>query len=287
MSQNFRVLVVGATGNVGSSLIAHLLQRSDAPQVVAATRNPGSTQLPTGVQAVAFDPANPSTWTAALQGISHLFLMSPPGHADAYGLLAPFLNQALGQLKRVVLMTAAGVEYDDSIPLRRLELLIEASGVEFGVLRPSWFMQNFRTFWWPGVLATGNILVPAADSRTAFVDADDIGAMGAALLLAETAPNRAFTITGPESLTYAEAAAVLTRETGRPIGYESISDADFHQALLGAGLPPDYAGMLVGMFGMVRMGAAAAISPDVESVLGRPATSLATYARRDGSLYAG
>jgi uncharacterized protein YbjT (DUF2867 family) len=147
-------------------------------------------------------------------------------------------------------------------------------------------MQNFHTFWWPAVQATGNILLPAADSRTAFVDTRDIGLAAAAALTAEPAPNRAYTITGPESLTYAEAAAILSAETGRAIGYQDIPPEAFAASLTQAGLPADYVALLTGMFAFVRQGAAAATSDDFEALTGQKPRALAQFARDYAAHYA-
>lgn len=279
-----RYLVLGATGNVGSGVVEGLAAKGLS--VVAATRDPASAKLPAGVKAVRFDVADATSWDAALDGAEALFLLSPPGVVDAAGLLGPFLTRALAVVKRVVFMSADGVQYNDEIPLRRVELQIERSGVGYAFIRPSWFMQNFHTFWWPGVQATGSILVPAADSRTAFIDTRDIALAAVAALTAPQAPDRGFSISGPESLTYAEAAAILTAETGRAIGYQDISPAAFAAALEQAGLPLDYVAMLNGMFDFVRQGSASAISPEFEALVGHPPRSLAQFARDHKAIYA-
>lgn len=278
-------LVLGATGNVGSGVVEALAAKGHA--VVAATRDPAKAKLPEGVKAARLDLADATTWEAALDGVEGLFLLSPPGVVDAVGAVGPFLTRALKQVKRVVLMTADGVQYDDNIPLRRLELQIEASGVGYAIIRPSWFMQNFHTFWWPGIAATGDILLPAGDSRTAFIDTRDIALAAAAALTAPAAPNRAYTITGPEALTYAEAAATLTAQTGRKIGYQDIAPAAFAASLVQAGLPEDYVGMLTGMFDFVRQGSASQVSSDFEALTGHKARTVAQFAADHKAVYAG
>lgn len=271
------ILVLNATGNVGGSTLEALVAAGH--EVAAGARQPERIADLPGVRRVRFDYADPTSWDGALEGATRLFLMSPPGVANPIPLVAPFLEAALPRLERVVFMTADGVQYDDNIPLRRLELQIEASGVAFAHLRPNWFMQNFHTFWWGGIQATGKILVPAADARTAFVDTRDIGAVAAAILTADEAPNAGLPVSGPESLTYAEAAAILTRESGRAVGYQHVEPEDFRQALLQAGLPEDYAAFMLVIFGAVRDGFAAAVNDTVLRFTGRAPRTVADYAR--------
>ena len=271
-----RVLVLGATGQVGGTLVGELARRGI--EVTAATRDPSRSQWSSGVRVARFDYADPSTYYGAVAGADRLFVMSPPGVAAVDRLVGPFFSRALPQFRHVVLMTAAGVETNEQIPLRKLELQLEGSGVGWTHLRPSWFMQNFHTFWKPGIDATGSILVPAGDAKTALIDARDIGEVAAAVLSENNHVGKAYTLTGPSALSYHEAAAILSHETGRQIGYQSIDDATFSASLVQAGLPRDYSELLVGMFGAVRAGFASTVTDAVPRLLGRPARTLAEYA---------
>jgi uncharacterized protein YbjT (DUF2867 family) len=126
-------------------------------------------------------------------------------------LLGPFVSEAARRRVRLVTMTASGVEYSDEIPLRKLELAVERSGTRYAHLRPSWFSQNFSTYWLAPILSDGVIALPAADARTTFIDVRDIGEAAASVLQNPARDGRAYTLTGPAALTYAEAAETLTR----------------------------------------------------------------------------
>ena len=277
------VLVLGGTGTVGSSLVADLAGKG--VDVAAATRDPSKFRKLAGVRAVRFDYTDASTFPSALEGVEKVFVMLPSGQTAADRLLGPFLDAALARVRRVVTMTAAGVEMDEGIPLRKVERIVERSGVAWTHIRPSWFMQNFHTFWMGSIRAAGSIALPAADARTAFIDARDIASCAAAALAGEGHAGKAYTLTGQEALTYGEAAAILTRETGRRIVYQPVDDETFRAALLAAGLPADYAGFLVGLFGTVRAGFAARVTPDVQQILGRPGRTLTEYARDHKALF--
>ena len=274
------ILVLGATGTVGRLLTEQLVRAGHT--VRAATRNPA--RYDGAGEPVALDLADPGTFAAALAGVERAFLLSPPGHANQFALLQPFVDALPDTVERVVLMTAQGVDADDAIPFRQLELHLAAAGRPHLVLRPSWFSQNFHSFWGHGIRTANTLALPAADARVAFIDARDIAESAAAALtrddLADAAArHQAFILTGPEALTHAEASAVLSEALGRTIQYQSIDDDTFRAHLAPAGFPDDYVELLVGLFGFVRMGAAAEVNDHVQQLTGRSPRPLADYAR--------
>ncbi len=274
------ILVLGATGAVGQSVVEGLAQAGHT--VRAATRDPAKA----GGRGVRFDYSDASTFGPALAGADTVFVLSPTGHADGDALVAPFLEQATKRVSKIVTMTAAGVEYDDNAPLRKIELQVQRSGVRHVFLRPSWFMQNFNTYWYSTILQDGLIALPAADSKTTFIDARDIGAAAAVVLGTDAYDGRAYTLTGAEALTYAEAAEILARAAGRPIRYQPIDDGAFAKGLEAAGLSREYVTLLTFLFGAVRQGAASQVDPALANLLGRAPRSLADYARDHAALFA-
>lgn len=273
-----KILVLGSTGTVGAGLVEGLVARG--ADVRAATRSPDGYAGPRGATPVAFDATNPETYGEALDGVDRVFLLSPPGHADAHALLAPVVEASVAAgVKRIVTMTAMGVDASDEIPLRRLELAVEATGVPFAHLRPNWFDQNFHTFWYEPIAKAGVIPLPAADAKTSFIDARDISASAVAALLDEGVTQKAYTLTGPAALTYAEAAAILSNVGGRTIQYVDTDEGTFAENLSGAGLPSDYAQLLVGLFQVVRAGAAAPVTGDVERLTKSKPRSVRQYAQ--------
>lgn len=273
-----KLLIIGATGTVGSSLTSALVAQGHTP--LAATRRPAEHQLE-GAQPVRLDLADASTFAPALDGVTRLFILVPPGHADAKAFLDPFLKVALNtpSIERVVTMTAQGVDFDDAIPMRQVELAVEASGKAFVHLRPSWFSQNFHTFWGYGIRAANTLALPAQDATVAFIDVRDIALSAAgALTRDDIALNQAYELTGPEALTHAQAAAILSEATGRQIIYQSINDDAFRAQLKPSGLPDDYIELLVNLFAAVRQGAASAVNDHVERLSGQPARHLSAYA---------
>ncbi len=179
---------------------------------------------------------------------------------------------------KVVLQTAFGVDADDNIPYRQVELALIRSGTPHVILRPNWFADNFHTFWKPGI-DHGRIALPAGDGKTSFIDTRDVAASAAAALTSDRFDGGAFVLTGPAALSYAEAAAILSPVVGRPVAYEPIDDETFVGILTGAGVPEVYARFLAMIFHTVREGWNAAVTDAVETLTGKPPRSLETYAR--------
>jgi len=272
------ILILGATGTVGHTLTQMLASAGHDP--VAATRDPSKVAID-GARAVKFDAQDPSTFDAALEGIDKLFILSPPGYEDSFSLLEPFLTEALGReaIERVVTMTAQGVEFSDEIPLRKIELFVEGSGKKFVHIRPNWFSQNFHTYWGEGIREHNVLALPAEEARVAFIDTRDIAASAVGALVRDDIEfDRAYALTGPDALTHAEAAAILSESVGRTITYQNITEDAFREQLLAAGSPSHYVEMLVMLFASVRMGASSQVADGVASLTGEPPRPLSVYA---------
>lgn len=273
-----KILVTGANGTVGRPLVQSLLARGE--RVKAASRggawpadlaadSPAAQRL----EPVAFDHLNPATWGPALEGVNRVFLMLPTGHVHAQAVLLPLVQALTERRIKVVFMSALGVDADDSIPYRQVELAIERSGAPFVILRPNWFADNFHTFWRAGV-AQGLMQLPAGQGATSFIDARDIAEAAAAALVRDDVNGRAFNLTGPQALGYAQAADMLSTALQRPVRYEAVSDELFVNQMQQAGLPADYAQFLAGIFHPVREGWTALVTDGVQQLTGRAPRSL-------------
>ncbi len=273
-----KILVVGATGRVGSQVVDELAQRDVA--VKAATRSPETYAHASAlVEPVAFDYDDPSTFGAALAGVDRLFLIALPIDPIARERMKPFVERAISaEIKQVVFLSAMGVDADDSIPLRQVELMLAASPVDTTILRPNWFMDNFsHGFIQPSIVGQQLIALPVGDAKTSLIAAADIAAVAALALTEPGHAGKAYTLTGPEALTYADSAEILTRALGTPIQYVSISQDDLRQAMLGMGMSEAQTGMFGGMLEAVAAGYAATVDPTLGQLLGRDPITLDAF----------
>lgn len=271
MAKSF--LIVGGTGTVGSE-VARLLKEA-GHSIRVTTRSPPKT--PDQVRA---ELSTGEGLDAAFAGVQRAFFLSPVGYPDQYPILDPLIRKAReAGLEKVVLMTANGVEANDAAPMRRAELDLEKSGLAYDIIRPTWFMQNFNSFWLRDILEHGAIRLPAGDGKTGFIDSRDIAAVAASLLAGDGLANQAFTLTGPEALDHHQAARILSEASGKKIVYRDIDPAEFKRGLQAAGMVEAYADILVMSMGFLKSGLSATVSDSVESILGRPPGYLEAYAR--------
>ncbi|BCP55426.1 NAD(P)-dependent oxidoreductase [Kaistia sp. 32K] len=268
-----KILVLGATGNVGLPLVKALLAKGET--VTAASRSGRPVE---GAEGVVFDYADPATFGPALDGVDRAYILLPAGHVAAKELLLPVVEAAVARGVKIVFQSVFGAEADDAIPYRQVEIAIEKSGVPYVILRPNWFSDNFHTYWKAGV-DHGQVAVPAADGKTSFVDVRDVAASAAAALTTDRFDGRAFNLTGPEGLDYTDATRILAGVLGKPVAYKAIDDEAFVSLVAGAGVAEDYARLLAAIFYPVREGWAAVVTGDVETLTGSAPRSVEAYAR--------
>lgn len=267
-----KIYVLGASGTVGAE-VARLLKEQDRLVIRATSRTPAERDQ------VRLDLVT-REGLESITGVDKLFLLAPPGHVNQDELLIPVIERArAARVKKVVLMTAMGVDAGPETPLRRTELYLESSGLAYNIIRPNWFMQNFNSYWIQGINGQGRILLPVGSARGSFIDARDIAAVAATLLASDAFSPGAFDLTGGEALDHDEVAAILSQTTGRPITFQSISAAQMRDQLLQAGLPVPYAEFLLVILDFFRQGFAERITDSVERITGRKPISFATYAR--------
>jgi uncharacterized protein YbjT (DUF2867 family) len=148
-------------------------------------------------------------------------------------------------------------------------------------------MQNFTESFFAAGIASGTLVAPSADGAMPFIDAEDIAAVAAAALTSDGHGGRTYELSGPEALTFADVAAVLSRHVGREVRHVDLPLTEWIAAAESNGLPAAYAGMLGALFGVIRDGHDAHLSTGVQDALGRPPTSLSEWAHRvaeDGQL---
>jgi uncharacterized protein YbjT (DUF2867 family) len=272
-------LVVGASGSVGSQVVRNLAAQGHA--VVALTSRPEQAGRTEG--SVRWVQANVKTGeglAAAFEGVTRALVFAPPGYVPQNDVISPLIKLAQkNKLDKVVLMTALGANADENAPLRLAERELEASGLTWNIVRPNWFMQNFHTFWLHGILNQGQILLPTGQAKGSFIDVRDIADVVARLLTSHDLDNQAFDITGAESLNHDEVAAILSRVTGRAIGYQNIPPQALKDGMVAAGASADYADFLLLILSFFAQGYSAHTTTAVHDLLGRQPRMFEQYAQ--------
>ncbi len=269
-----KILVTTPSGKVGQELVAILKSKGASLRLGAHSVEKARAAFP-GLEVVRLDHHDPATHAAAVAGVDALYLAAPGDFPSAPEKALVDAARKAG-VKRVVKLAAIGVEHSDN-PLRQVEEHVRASGMAFTFLHPNWFFQNYSTSMAGGIKA-GTLAEPAADAGTSFIDARDIAAVAAAALLEPGHEGKTYTLTGPEVLTRAQVAGILSKELGRPVAYLPVTDEQFRAAVKGV-LTPSYTELLSHLYAVVRAGHTAVTTDTVQQVLGRPPIPFARFVK--------
>ncbi|PWK79404.1 uncharacterized protein YbjT (DUF2867 family) [Lentzea atacamensis] len=248
------VLVLGATGKTGRR-VTELLGQAARP----ASRS----------SATKFDWADPATWEPALSGTTAVYVVPPENPA----LLADFVSLAVKSgVTRLVLLSMRGAPADDPF-----EAAIKDSGVEWTILRPTWFMQNFDEDMFAAPVQHGELAVPAGQGIHPFIDVVDVAEVAVTALTEPGHAGQTYELSGPESLSFPEMLARIVAVTGNPVLYTDVAPEEFAATLRGLGYPDEIADLVTMLLVRVRTGAEAHLSDGVQRVLGREPRTFADY----------
>ncbi len=277
------ILVCGSTGTIGSQVI-QALSKAAVP-VRALAREPGQTtprQDQAQVQYVVGDLAKPETLKAALDGVTEAFLLSPIG-SNQYELEANFAEAAAAAKgKRIVKLSVLGAAPDAPFEFGRIhgrvEAKIQESGLAWTFLRANMLMQNLR--WYKSALSQGALPLPLGGAAVSHIDAGDIGAVAAQVLMDNRHSMKTYALTGPESLTGEQAAAILSSAFGKTIEYRPASMTDFRNFLKGSE-SEFVVNAECELFDLWSEGMGKNVTSCIKETTGREATTLKEFAERN------
>jgi uncharacterized protein YbjT (DUF2867 family) len=259
------ILVLGARGKTGRR-VADRLNALGRP-VRAASRTTG------------FDLADPATWDAVLEGVGAVYLVPMNEYVDQ-SLIDGFARRAveLGA-RRLVLLSARGTGGEPSPFQVPAEKAVRGAGVEWTILRPSWFAQNFSEDFLLEPVRSGVLALPAGDGREAFIDAGDIADVAVAALTEDGHAGQIYELSGPEALSFADTAALISAASGREVGYKALEEAEFAAFLTEQGFPAELVEVMGELFQNIRENAGAHLSDGVQRILGREPRPFADYVK--------
>lgn len=221
-----KVLITGATGNVGIEVLTALKKLDHQLEIYAGVRDTefGNEKLASfNIKNIKFDFTNSLTFVPAIQNIDLLFLLRPPQISDVNKYLAPLIEIAKqSSVKHIVFLSVQGVEKSKIIPHHKIEKLIVDSKIPYTFLRPAYFMQNFTTTLRNDLVNNQRIYLPAGQAKFTIIAVEDIGAVTAKVL---TEPhnhiNKSYELTNKETLTFTEMAERISSGIRKTINFIS------------------------------------------------------------------
>lgn len=263
------IAVTGASGNVGQAVVAAL--RARGVPVRPLLREPVG-------DALAFDFLRPDTFEAAVTGAAGLFLLRPPPISDVGPTLNRLVDVALAAgVARIVFLSVIGADTRGYIPHAKVEKHLIGSAAAWTFLRAGFFAQNLGDAYRADIREHDELFVPAGAGRAAFIDVRDIGEVAARVFTEEGHAGQAYTLTGPQALSFAEVAGLLSVALARKIEYTRPGVLRYLGRLRRRGLP--FAQRLVQAVLHVglRFGQGEGLDPTLARLLGRPPRTLADY----------
>lgn len=274
------IAITGATGQLGHHVIEQLLKTVPASQIVAIVRNPAKAGALSqqGIDVRQADYADQAAFTSALQGVEKLLLIS----SSEVGQRAPQHQNVINAAK------AAGVKFiaytsllhADSSPLGlhvehvATEKALAESGIPFTLLRNGWYTENYLASA-PPALEHGVFIGSAGDGKIASATRADYAAAAAKVIAEEGHAGKVYELAGDNAWTLSELAAELSKQSGKSVKYQNLSEADFSAALKSVGLPAGLAEMLADSDTGASKGGLFDDSHTLSALIGRPTTPLA------------
>jgi len=260
-------LVIGGTGKTGRRVADRLLKANRLMRI-------GSR-----VAKQPFNWENQGTWESALQDVKAAYVTYQPDLAvpGALETVQAFCVQAIASdVEKLVLLSGRG-----EVEAEQAEQLLQATSLDWTILRSSWFFQNFSESFFLDPILAGQVALPVLESvAEPFVSVEDIADIAVAALTDPLHSRQLYEITGSKALTFAEAIDEIAHATGREITFVHISADDYRAELVQQGVPNDYIELVLYLFSTVLDGRNTPLANGVQQVLGRAPRKFSDYVRQ-------
>lgn len=270
--------VTGVTGHLGRLIVADLLERGvAASEIVGLARTPEKAQALTdrGVEVRLADYSKQETLASALRGVDRLVLVSSSEvgqRARHHQNVIDAAREAGIELLVYTSILGAGTSgMQLAEEHRQTEEIIRASGIPSVILRNGWYVENYTENLAPA-LEYGALLGSAQNGRVSAAPRKDYAAAAAAVITASGHEGRTYDLGGDESFTMSDLAREVSQQSGRPVEYRDLSEEDYAQALVGAGIPEPYARVLADSDTGLARGELYTDSGDLRRLIGRSTT---------------
>ncbi len=259
-------LIIGGTGKTGRKVVESLQQLNQDVRVGSRSAT------------IPFDWEQPATWASAIKGIDKIYItfqpdLAVPGAFEAIKGLVAIARQE--GVKKLVLLSGKG-----ETEAERCEQVVINSGMDYTIVRASWFNQNFSESFFLEPILEGTVALPMPEAKVPYLDTGDIADVVVESLLHREHNGEIYELTGPELLTFEEVINEISEASGRTIGYIPVSLEDYLGVMQKQEVPESYIWLIEYLFTLVLVNPVnSVVTNDVEKVLKRPAKSFRSFAR--------
>ena len=258
------VLVLGGTGKTGRRIVERLNARNIATRIGSRGAEP------------AFDWHDEAGWDRCLAGVDAMYInyspdLAVPGATDSIRALVSAARRH--DVRRLVLLSGRG-----EAEAQACERIVQDSGIDWTVVRASWFNQNFSEGAFVEMVQAGQLTLPKSDTLEPYVDVDDIADVAVAALTEPGHAGEVYEVTGPRLMSLTDVADEIARASGRDVAYVPVPHEAFVAGVAESGAPDVVVWMMDYLFSTVLDGRNAHLTDGVQRALGRPPRDFADYA---------
>ena len=284
-----KILITGATGNVGEQVIKFLVLKQGNFEILAGVRDLGDGhRFPNfpDVKPVRFDFGKKALVDEALAKVDILFLLRPPQLINIKSYFEPLIQSAVKyKVRHIVFLSVQGAEKNSFIPHHKIEKLILDSKLNYTFLRPAYFMQNFTTTLKTDLIEHNRIYLPAGGAVFTLIDLEDVGKVAAEVLShTQGHQNKAYTLTANQKLNFKQMADSLSRHLNRSITYKSPNPLVFLWKMKQRGHSVKFILVLIMLHYLPRFKSAPNISKSVKTITGFEPNSFSTFIQKNKKL---
>ncbi|MGB5499497.1 MAG: NAD(P)H-binding protein [Maribacter sp.] len=271
MKNSSNILVIGGTGKTGRNVASKLIEAGHNVRIGSRSATPS------------FDWDNPETWVESMQGMDKVYItfqpdLAVPGALEAIEELTKLAKRC--GVKKLVLLSGKGEREAELC-----EQVVIHSGLDYTIIRASWFNQNFSESFFLEPILEGFVALPQAEAKVPYVDTDDIADVAVEALLHDKHNGEIYQLTGPRLLTFKEVIQEISEATGREIAFTPIALTAYTSVMKQQGVPADFIWLVEYLFSEVLVNPNnSEITHDIENVLGRKPKDFTQYVQETANL---
>ena len=282
-----KILITGATGNVGFEVIRFLEKNGTPNTIIAGVRSIERAKkifkdFPK-TELVNFDFEQPETFDNALKGIDTIFLLRPPHISDIEKYFRPLIQKIKEHnVNEIVFLSVQGAEKSKVIPHNKIERLIQEFKLDYVFLRPAYFMQNLTTSLLDDIKTKRQIILPSGKAKFNWIYIENIGET-CSVLLNEFSDyrNRAIELTGKENINFFKVVDLINASINRPIRFTSVSPFEFYKIKKKEGMIIGMIIVMIMLHFLPRFQKEPVISDNYEKITGKKPTGLSEFIERE------